>query len=543
MSLIRDQIWRLGNLFMIRPEEGGAMSAMTLRPEQEAFASAQHGRDIIIKTRKLGFSTSIALQWLDDCLTNKGTHAAIVDRKQDEAEKKLAIAKLAWDSGPLHPRPEIRAIWAGIRQRIKLEAANQSQLVFSNGSKMEAGVSFRGGTPQRLHVSEFGPIAAEDPRRAQEIISGAMAAVPPSGRIAVETTYKGGRFGHCYRIAKAAMDAVGAELGPLDWKFWGFWWWQHPSYVLPGRKPTNAETLAYFADLEANHGIFLSDDRKAWWEATRRLQQEAIFQEYPSHAEEVFTARVEGVIYPQMTKLRSQGRLSKALNAETGPPLICAWDIGVSDFLAGWLIQSAGRDLLWLRWCQFEGQGAQRVADQIREWEAEFGRPIAQVLLPHDGNRRDVGSGKTFQKQLEESGIAGAKIQVVPRAADVWDGINILRGLLPKSYFDARCDQAIKLPNGVDLPSGVGCLEAYRRQPPTGTGIVREMPLHDLTSHTADAARTFAEAWGRGLVGGDQAAAQSRTAVHFGDAWGNGSAAPARSSLWDDLGDRITVKL
>ena len=540
--MIQDRLWRLGNLFMIRPEEGGAADVMRLRPEQREFAEGAHGRDIIIKTRKLGFSTSISLGFLDDCLTMPGMHSAVIDRTEADAQKKLAIAKLAWDNGPNHPVEAIRAIWLGIRERVKLTAANQSELVFSNGSRMEAGVSFRGGTPQRLHISEFGPVACEDPRRAQEIVSGAMAAVPPSGRIAIETTYKGGRFGHCYRIAKQAMDNVGLDLSPLDWKFWGFWWWQHPSYQLPGRRPSNAETFAYFADLERDHGIFVDDGRKAWWEATRALQQEAIFQEYPSNAQEVFTARLEGLIYPQMAKLRAQGRLSKALAAEVGPPLLCAWDLGISDFMAGWLVQPAGRDLLWLRWCQFEGQGAERMADQIRQWEAEFGRPIAQVLLPHDGNKRDIGSGKTFAKQLQEAGIASTRITVVPRSPDVWDGIRSVRAILPKSWFDVSCDRSVKLADGTELPSGVGCLEAYRRQPPTGTGVVREMPLHDLASHTADAARTFGEGFARGLVGAAAVESAARPTVNLGDPWGN-QAAPSRSSLWDDLESRIEVKL
>ena len=50
--------------------------------------------------------------------------------------------------------------------------------------------------------------------------------------------------------------------------------------------------------------------------------------------------------------------------------------------------------------------------------------------------------------------------------------------------------------------SGVEHLELYRSRPPGAGGSVVESPVHDGHSHTADAARTFAEAWSHGLLHG-----------------------------------------
>ena len=527
--MITDPIWRLNNLYQIVPEEGGGSIPLVLRDEQTTFAEEAHNRNMIIKCRKLGFSTLIELQHLDAALSSPQTHCAIVDRKGADAEKKLAIAKLAWDRGPLHPDSAIAAVWRGIHDRIKLVTDNHTLLEWDNGSKIEAGVSFRGGTPQRLHVSELGPVAAEDHRRAAEIVAGAMAAVPPGGRIDVETTYKGGRFGHCYRICKLAMDMIGKPLNVLDWKFFGFLWWQHPSYTLPPRE-LSGSTILYFRNLEASHGIRCTPGQMTWWESTKALQREAMAQEYPSTVDEVFDARTEGAIYPIMTKLRTEGRVNKPLDAERGPPLFTSWDIGISDYMAGWMQQPVGRQLLWLRACQFDGLGAQAVADVIRDWEAQMGRRITMNFLPHDADAREAGSGLSFKQQLIKAGIDANRIAVVPRTPDLWAGIDSLRTLLQRSYFDSSCDIPIEKGDGVTLPSAVGCLEGYRKQPPGPSGRIIEMPLHDMTSHAASAARTFAEAFDRGLVPVTESARRLTSNVIM-----PGDKPRQQGGIWDDL--------
>jgi hypothetical protein len=497
--MIESREERLNSLYLIAPEEGGGICPLVMRPEQLEFLRGAHSRNIIIKTRKLGFSTLIELEHLDTCITRPHTHCAIVDRTQPYAEEKLAIAKLAWDQALNHPDAVVREAWRMIRARVQLTSANQSEMVFSNGSRIEAGVSFRGGTPQRLHVSEFGPVAAEDNRRAAEIVSGAMAAVPPSGTITIETTFKGGRYGHCYRIARQAMAGIGTELSALDWKFWFFPWWKHPSYVLAGERVLSGEAVAYFGRLEAEHGIVVSREQRQWWDAIKRMQQEAMGQEYPSTEEEVFMARIEGAIYPQMATLRAQGRVT-SIDADRSAPVFTAWDIGISDILAGWLIQPVGRSLHWLGWAEFEGEGAVAAAEQIRAWETMLGRKVTQTFLPHDAGTREKGSGLTYVDALTAAGIPRHTVRVVPRTRDIWAGVDAMRGLLVRSWFDGSCDIERKLPDGTILPSGVGCLEGYRRVPPSPSGRVADQPLHDHCSHSSDAARCFAEAWGMGLI-------------------------------------------
>jgi hypothetical protein len=71
----------------------------------------------------------------------------------------------------------------------------------------------------------------------------------------------------------------------------------------------------------------------------------------------------------------------------------------------------------------------------------------------------------------------------------LWIGINQLRGLMPRMVWRApACD------------GGLDCLENYHAAPQSAGGIARDLPVHDWTSHAADALRMLAEAMAAGLV-------------------------------------------
>jgi hypothetical protein len=66
----------------------------------------------------------------------------------------------------------------------------------------------------------------------------------------------------------------------------------------------------------------------------------------------------------------------------------------------------------------------------------------------------------------------------------VQDGIQAARLTLPRTYFDRRkCFE------------GVEALKLYRREWDDDKKIFRDKPLHDWTSHTADAFRELSIAW------------------------------------------------
>lgn len=496
---LRSKEWRLRNLYLILDEQG-ATTPLVMRPEQEQFLRERHSRNFVPKARKLGMSTIIVLDYLDECIFNTNRRCGHIDLKDTDAHDKLQIARFAWLNGELHPDPFIASFWRRMRNANPLIADSAGALEWSNGSRQTAGVSYTGKTPQRLHVSEYGPIAAQFPKKAQEIKRGSMNAVPITGIVDVETTMEGGRFGECYHVFKLGLRSAGSALTPLDWRIHFFPWQNHPSYRLPGYAPTEVETKRYFAEIKAKHGIDIPLDRQAWYEIKRREQGEDMFQQFPTVVEECDLAIVAGQIFPIMTTLRSKGRI-REFEPEPNMPKFTFWDLGASDNSAGWLIQPCGKDDNWLDWCAGEGVGAKGIADVIHAWETKHGA-IAHHYVPHDANITDKGSGKTFLAQLVEAGIPRHRITVVNRTPDVWVGINDLRSLLVRAYFHSRTDVEHTSETGAALPSGVGRLEGYRRTPQTAAGAIRVLPFPDICSHTADAARTYAEARSAGLIHG-----------------------------------------
>jgi hypothetical protein len=508
-SMMADYMWRMDNLYVILDEDGNTVP-FKMRPEQREFATNRHNLNFVPKARKLGMSTFIVLDYLDSCLfASKGNfRCGHIDMKEEDAKDKLAIARFAWDNGPLnHPNEGIKLIWQRIHATNPLgRTTSSSKLVWRNGSIQSAGVRYTGKTPFRLHVSEYGPIAAKDARVAVDIKRGSMGSVPKTGKIDVETTMEGGRIGECYAIFEQAQKATQLEeMTEMDWKLHFFSWLGHPSYKLSQKKPSKQSTIDYFERIQKEYpeeikkhwadGV-VPNERRAWWEKKHESLGDLMWQQYPTVIAECVKTKVAGQIYPYCNQLRSLGRVREFAH-EKHLPFFVSTDLGSSDNIAMWLHQPAGADHNVID-CKFgEGdpdtKGAAFVAKQVLQWEQEYGI-IAQILLPHDANITDKGGGVTYVEALAKCGIDRKRIVVVPRTPDVWAGIEAVRRLLPKCWFHSRCDQKPKDPEGNEYPSGFARLENYRTKPAVEGEKVVNLPVHDICSHAADGFRNFAEA-------------------------------------------------
>ena len=139
-----------------------------------------------------------------------------------------------------------------------------------------------------------------------------------------------------------------------------------------------------------------------------------------------------------------------------------------------WFIQTVGRETRFIDCVKGEGVGLDWYVRELQQRGYLYGNHY----LPHDVEVRELGTGKSRKEVLEGLGLTN--IQVVP-ALPVADGIQALRMLLPTCYFDAgKCKE------------GVEALRMYRRDWDDKRQEFRTHPLHDWTSHYADAARYFA---------------------------------------------------
>lgn len=113
-----------------------------------------------------------------------------------------------------------------LRAEKQLMADSADTLEFNNGSTVYVSVSFRGGTLQYLHISEYGKICAKDPIKATEINTGASEAVGNMGIIFIESTAEG-KSGDFYDKVQEAkkLKVMDKTLNEQEYKFYFFPWW------------------------------------------------------------------------------------------------------------------------------------------------------------------------------------------------------------------------------------------------------------------------------------------------------------------------------
>lgn len=508
-SPLASRAWRLQNLYTIRDADG-VLVAFDPNAAQRAFYNRMWYCNHVLKARKLGFSTFIEILYADDLLfTPGGLTAGLIDYTIEDAESKLAMMRTAWDhldNGDIHPRTW--KLGKLIKKAVPLLSPSSRKLAFGNGSVARCSTSLRGTTPQRVHISELGKTAIWAPIKAREIINGAFNAMTPGNVRNIESTHEGGKVGEHYRLLNTAMRADDEALTTIQSRFHFFPWFQDTRYALPSRRhKIRPEIVTYFDRLRNENGIHCTTDQMLWYDHKHQEQGHGMKKEFPSTPGEAFEAVFEGSIYGrQMADLRVGGRI-RDFNAEAHLPMFTFWDIGLSDYTAVWLIQPVGRWFLVLDWYEAEGMPGSAMPDQMRKWEAKWQRTIAAHFLPHDAETRAPGSGKSYVSELRESGLH--HITVVPRTPDKWLGIGYVRDLLPHCWFHkTHCDTprnhdgSLHEPHDTreDFPSGVACLEGYQKDTSSAGIKLRELPKHDLFSHSADAFRTFAEAWRRGMV-------------------------------------------
>ena len=211
----------------------------------------------------------------------------------------------------------------------------------------------------------------------------------------------------------------------------------------------------------------LSDEDLAL--ARREASEEVYAQEYECS----FTAAVRGSYYGKLLEdLEREGRMA-GVPYQPGFPVHTAWDLGFSDSTAIWFAQIVGREVHVIDFYQSSGAGLDHYVGMLNAKGYVYG----QHILPHDAAASELGTGTTRLETLRRLGING---RVLP-AGKVDDGINAVRLLIPRCWFDVK-----------KCASGLEALRLYQREWDDKAQDFRSRPLHDWTSHAADAFRYLA---------------------------------------------------
>ncbi|MGH8443893.1 MAG: terminase [Solimonas sp.] len=467
-ELLADPAWRLRSLYWIKDKDGRRIRFAPNWAQQRALQNLAHN-NLELKVRQLGITTGYCILWLDTCLFNPDVAVGIIAHTKEDAKVIFRDKiKFAYDSLP-----------ADLRDAVSVKKETESEILFSNGSSIRIGVTFRSGTVQILHVTEYGYICAHFPRRAQEIRTGAFEAVPKTGIKVVESTARG-RAGHFFDLCQAAQKRVAdAPLLHGDWRFSFLPWWEHPEYAVdePGFVFTEQE-LRYFTDAEARIGRELTRAQRVWYARKWRDQGDDVRAEYPSTPEEAFQQSTEGAYYAtQMLEAYRTGRVT-AVPYDTGLLVETWWDLGVDDSTAIWFVQRHGLEVRVVDYYENSGEGLAHYARVLREKEMRHGIGYGQHIGPHDLTVRELGNDA--KSRLQAAGELGIKFEVAPMLK-VADGIEAVRRLLPACWFDEE-----------RTAGGRRALEHYRKEWDAVRGCWKDQALHDWSSHSADAFRTGA---------------------------------------------------
>jgi len=212
-------------------------------------------------------------------------------------------------------------------------------------------------------------------------------------------------------------------------------------------------------------------------ERTRQRDKVQRPNQYDHIWEGDFAQVFEGAYYtPELMALRAQGRVT-SVKHEPLLPTYAAWDLGKGPNMAIWVFQIDGGSLRVLKYLQ--GQTDEGIPTMLRYLD-QLPYKITEHRLPHDAKVRELGTERT---RVETMQAAGQKLKLV---ADhkVRDGINAVKETLPRCWFDAE-----------NTEYGLDALRQYRSGYNEKNMVFSDEPLHDWTSHAADAFRYVAMSW------------------------------------------------
>ncbi|OEU67062.1 MAG: hypothetical protein BA863_08090, partial [Desulfovibrio sp. S3730MH75] len=423
---IKSKEWRLENLYYILDVKG---QKIKFKPNwaQLYFFNCLHSRNIILKARQLGLTTLACIDALDDCLFTPNFKAGIIAHNREDAHSFFEDkVQFAYDNLP-----------SEVRNANPATTDRAGKLAFANGSSIRVATSFRSGTLQRLHVSEFGKICAKYPAKAKEIITGALNAVHTGMRVDFESTAEGrqGKFFELCQIAEN-LQISGGTLTDEDFKFFFFPWFKHPGYRINSKGVQFTQEMQdYFSKVESETGVKLDTEQRAWYVKKFNVLGPDMKQEFPSTPKEAFEQTIDGAYFAsQFRKIRETGRIC-SVPIQEGVKVDTYWDLGMNDVMAIWFVQVIGRECRFVDYYENSGEGLAFYARILSEKKQERDLFYGEHYGPHDLNVRELGTGISRFNRAKQLGI---NFVVVPRVGKKADAIEASRNAFSLCWFDEK---------------------------------------------------------------------------------------------------------
>ena len=193
-------------------------------------------------------------------------------------------------------------------------------------------------------------------------------------------------------------------------------------------------------------------------------------EQYEQEFECSFDAAILGAYYAgQIADAAQDGRIT-AIPPDPSLPIHTGWDLGIGDSMAIWVFQAGPEGMRLLDYIEDHGKP---IPHYVAELEAR-GYRGGNDYAPHDAKVRSLDTGRS---RLETLAGLGRNPVLLPMAT-VDDGINGVRQMMPRMWFDEKkCE------------SGLEALRHYRSEYDDKARTFKPRPVHDWSSHGADALR------------------------------------------------------
>jgi hypothetical protein len=204
------------------------------------------------------------------------------------------------------------------------------------------------------------------------------------------------------------------------------------------------------------------------------MKEEMDEDEFEQEMECSFNAGITGAFYKrQLKEARDSGRIT-IVPHDPNLEVYTYWDLGISDTMVIWFVQQhMGRKHV-IDYFEDSGMEISYYAKMLKEKPYVY----AEHVLPHDARARELQSGVSRVRALEDLGIRPCRVL---ERLPVYDGISAVRQLFPTCWFDAeKCEK------------GLNALQNYVKSWDVRNKTFSSQPHHNWASHSADGFRCFA---------------------------------------------------
>lgn len=184
-----------------------------------------------------------------------------------------------------------------------------------------------------------------------------------------------------------------------------------------------------------------------------------------------FEGGMEGAYYADQMRSMERGGRVRDVPYDPSRPVDTWWDIGVDDATAIVFVQVIhGSEIHIIDYYETSGEGLPHYIHVLSQKPYLYGEHIA----PHDMQVRDFSTGKSRIEAARELGI---DFKIAPKFS-IHEGIDAVRRMLPMCWVDqTKCDRLLD------------AMSSYRKEKDEKLDIWKNRPVHDWSSHAADAMR------------------------------------------------------